>query len=137
MRASIARATTVVMIVVALGLAAPVGAFAGGYGQGSTITSKSTQQAMKAFKASEVVINKRFRASIAAAKGVLRAGLASANSPGERTTVRIHFTLAVIAASTERDAELVQLGPAPDGSSTNGGGSGAARPVSTTTNSGH
>lgn len=112
MKSIVARIAAVGAILFSLALVAPPAAYADGHG--TAPSSQRERQIMKAFKASEVVINRHFRVSIVAAKTTLRTRLASAKTPGARTTLRIKFTLAVIAASTERDAELVQLGPDPN-----------------------
>jgi len=123
MKTSVSRIAAVTTIVFALGLVAPVAAYAGSSGQSST--SKSTLTPQQQYVKSEKVINRTFQLSIAVAKAALRTALYNAKSPGARTTARIQFSLAVITASTERDAELVQLGAPPSDSSGSNGGSGS------------
>lgn len=115
MKAWLIRSVAVFMVTVSLGGVGPAIANAGAAGQNYGVGARSTvhAQTLKAYQHAEYLINRTFRLSIAEAKRSLRLALSKARTPGARSTARAKFALAVVTASTVRDAALVKLGPAP------------------------
>lgn len=115
MKAWLNRTVAVFMVMVSFGVVGPAITNAGAAGQNFGVGTRSTvhAQTLKAYKHAVYLINRTFRLSIAEAKLSLRLALSKARTPGARSTARAKFALAVITASTVRDAALVKLGPAP------------------------
>ncbi len=112
MRTWFTRLSAVLAISVTLGVAVPAAAFAGTGGQSPStqlVGAKTVQPSLKHFRESEKVISRNFQKSIIAAQAALHNALGVARTPGARSTARAQFVLAVITASTDRDAALVQL----------------------------
>ncbi|HEV2427108.1 MAG TPA: hypothetical protein VGS61_02675 [Acidimicrobiales bacterium] len=72
-----------------------------------------TTAATKSYWAKVAAINSQFVAAVKQAKAQLAAALALAKTPGQRSTARAQYTLAIVEATQVRDAALVALGPPP------------------------
>jgi len=120
MRKWLARIGTAVALSVTLGVALPAATYAGADGSTTTTTQLNTSHnsplTPKQFHNAEKVINRKFENAVRAAQAQLITALSASHSPGDRSTARAQFRLAVIAASSDRDAALVQLGSPPNSS---------------------
>jgi hypothetical protein len=111
------RAIAAIGIVAMLGGVAPAVAYAGTSGDAnSSIDSGSGRRSnlpMKQYTFAVKGIEQKFRSAIWTAKASLSAALAQARTPGARSTAHAQFLLAIVQATTARDAALVQLGMEP------------------------
>jgi len=111
MRVWIVRMVAAGAMTLALVAVAPLASYAdGGHGGSGSGTSHTTQQQ---YVASAQQINRHFLKAVSQAKQALHASLNTAHTPGQRSTARAKYGLAIAEATTERDDALVQLGPPP------------------------
>ena len=118
MKSWVTRMVGVLTIMVALGVAVPAAAYAGGEGRGGAAPTglmNVNHLSLKAYLHLEAAINQRFESSVAKARAVLRTKLRAARTPGARSTAHVNFMLKIVTASSDRDAALVRLGTAPKG----------------------
>lgn len=117
MKTWVARVGMALALTATLGAMIPSTAYAGS-NDGTTTTQLSGMHNVsltpKAYRNAEKSINRKFEAAIQSAQAQLVVALSAAHSPGARSTARVQFRLAVISASSDRDAALVQLGPSPN-----------------------
>ena len=118
MRTWLARIGAALALAVTLGAVIPATAYAGSSGTTTTTQFPGPHfgpMTQKQFRNAEKVINHKFEAAVQAAQAQLIAALIGAHNPGARSTARAQFRLAVVSASSDRDAALVQLGAPPTG----------------------
>jgi Tfp pilus assembly protein PilF len=118
MKTWVARIGAALALAVTFGASIPATAYAGSSGTTTTTQFLGTHfgpMTQKQFRNAEKVINHKFEAAVHAAQAQLIAALIAAHNPGARSTARAQFRLAVISASSDRDAALVQLGTPPTG----------------------
>lgn len=104
MRARASKVIAAVAMGLTLSMVAPVVA-------GASPPSRSVHS----YRESVQAIDHRFIAAVLAAKRHLAASLRVAATPGQRTTARARYGLAIALATTARDEALVELGQPPKG----------------------
>ena len=111
MKAWVVRMVAAGSVALALVAVAPVTSYADGGHHGTS--SGTTRTPEQQYEASAQLIDRHFLKAVAQAKQALRAALLNARNPGQRSTARAKYGLAIAEATTERDDSLVQLGPPP------------------------
>lgn len=108
MSGSGSRRAAAVLATIALTIGAPTLAAASGTHHHAGATAAS-----KAYWAKVAAIDSQFATAVKQAKATRDAQLALAKTPGQRSTARAQYTLAIVEATQVRDAALVALGPPP------------------------
>jgi len=105
MTTRVSRTIAGLAIGLSLAVVVPVGAGA----------DPGSRHAARVYRAEVQAIDHQYRVAVAAAKKTLVAELAVATNPGQRSTARARYSLAIVVATTARDQALVLLGLPPHG----------------------
>jgi hypothetical protein len=113
MKSFVVRVAVVLSIAATLALSAPIIASAGSSNTPTSISLRTYNKELAAYRASRQAIQLTFRASVSSAKAAYREALSLAKTAAQRSTAQQEMVTAIIDAASARSAALTALGSAP------------------------